>query len=293
MATFTHAEAAACQALIALALREDLGELGDVTTLAFISAERRGRAAFVARSPGILAGLPAAALVLRAVDRGATFTALLDDGVTLKRGDRIAVVEGPTRSILTVERTALNFLQRLSGVATQTRKYVDVVAGLKTNLLDTRKTTPGWRLLEKYAVRAGGGLNHRTGLHDMILIKDNHLAALGGDVNPIGTAIRRAREQYPGLPVEVEVESLEQLDRALPFGPDMILLDNMQPEMMRECVRRRDAARSKALLEASGGVTLATLRTIAETGVDRVSVGALTHSAVALDIALDWEPLAA
>ncbi len=287
--SFTPAETAACRALIELTLREDLGEAGDITTRAFIPTERTGRAAFVARSPGVLAGLPAAELVFRAVDPGVVFTRLLAEGTILKRGDRLAIVEGSMRSILSAERTALNFLQRLSGVATQTRKHVDLIAGLKTRLLDTRKTTPGWRLLEKYAVRAGGGHNHRSGLYDMVLIKDNHLAALEGDPDPIATAIRRARERCPGVPVEIEVDSLAQFDRALSCGPDLILLDNMTPDQMRECVKRRDAAHFKVLLEASGGVTLQTLRAIAESGVDRVSVGALTHSAVALDIALDYE----
>jgi nicotinate-nucleotide pyrophosphorylase (carboxylating) len=285
---FSAADAAACRALVALALREDLGEWGDITTLAFIPAEHIGRAAFVARSPGVLAGLPAAEIVFRAVDPGLTFKQLLAESTILKRGDRLATVEGPMRSILTAERTALNFLQRLSGVATQTRKHVDLIAGLKTRLLDTRKTTPGWRLLEKYAVRAGGGHNHRTGLYDMVLVKDNHLAALAGDPDPIATAIRRARESCPAVPVEIEVDSLGQFERALGCGPDTILLDNMTPDQMRECVRRRDAVGSKVLLEASGGVTLQTLRAVAESGVDRVSVGALTHSAVALDIALDY-----
>jgi nicotinate-nucleotide pyrophosphorylase (carboxylating) len=287
--SFSSAESAACRALINLTIREDLGEAGDITTLAFIPAERTGRAAFVARSPGVLAGLPAAELVCRAVDPNLSFKRLCADGTILKRGDRLAMVEGSMRSILTAERTALNFLQRLSGVATQTRKHVDLIAGLKTRLLDTRKTTPGWRLLEKYAVRAGGGHNHRTGLYDMVLIKDNHLAALAGDPDPIATAIRRAREKCPQVPIEVEVDSLAQFDRALACEPDTILLDNMTPDQMRECVRRRDAAGSRVQLEASGGVTLQTLRTVAESGVDRVSVGALTHSAVALDIALDYD----
>ncbi len=289
MSSFSTDETAACGALIALALREDLGETGDVTTIAFIPADRAGRAAFIARSPGVLAGLPAAELVFRAVDRSVKFTRLLEDGTILKRGDRFALVEGQMRSILTAERTALNFLQRLSGVATQTRKHVDLIAGLQTRLLDTRKTTPGWRLLEKYAVRAGGGHNHRTGLHDMALIKDNHLAALGNDPDPVGTAIRQARQCCPKLPVEIEVDSLALFDRALACGPDMILLDNMTPDQMHECVRRRDAAGAKVLLEASGGITLQTLRAVAESGVDRVSVGALTHSASALDIALDYD----
>jgi nicotinate-nucleotide pyrophosphorylase (carboxylating) len=228
-------------------------------------------------------------MVLRAVDAGLKFEPLLTDGSILQQGDRIATVTGSMRSILVCERTALNFLQRLSGIATLARKFVDLVAGLPVQLLDTRKTTPGWRLLEKYAVRIGGGHNHRVGLHDMVLIKDNHLPALAGNADPIGTAVRRARASVqPGTLVEVEVESLDQLDRALACGPDIILLDNMTLEQLRDCVRRRNATGVKVLLEASGGVNLQTVRAIAETGVDRISVGALTHSAAALDIALDY-----
>lgn len=289
MSTFTPSETAACRALIELALREDLGEQGDLTSLAFLPPDQMGNATLVARSPGILAGLPAAALVVAMVDPRIEFQPLREDGAALQPGERIATVRGPMRSILTAERTALNFVQRLSGVATQTRRYVDLVAGLPVHLLDTRKTTPGWRLLEKYAVRAGGGHNHRTGLFDMVLIKDNHLAALAHEPDPIAAAVDRARRSAPGVPIEVEVDSLEQLDRALACGPEMILLDNMPPPLLREAVQRRNAAGSKSLLEASGGVNLQTLRAIAETGVDRISVGALTHSATALDIGLDYD----
>jgi nicotinate-nucleotide pyrophosphorylase (carboxylating) len=193
------------------------------------------------------------------------------------------------RSVLSGERTALNFLQHLSGIATQTHRYVDAVAGLKCQVLDTRKTLPGWRLLEKYAVRCGGGHNHRVGLFDGVLIKDNHLRALGLGKKEIRTAVEAARRLHgPAVPVEIEVDNLAELDEALRCGPDIVLLDNMPPEPMREAVRRRDAVAPRVRLEASGGVTLATVRAIAETGVDRVSVGALTHSAPALDIALDY-----
>jgi nicotinate-nucleotide pyrophosphorylase (carboxylating) len=287
--SFTPDEAAACRALVGLALREDLGDVGDITTLAFIPSIQAGAATIVARAPGVLAGLPIAEETARIVDPALTFRSLVSDGAILERGDRIATISGSMRSILVAERTMLNFLQRLSGVATLTRKYVDAVAGLSVQILDTRKTTPGWRLLEKYAVRAGGGHNHRVGLYDMVLIKDNHLRALSSDVDPIGTAIRMARAKVgPIVPVEVEVESFDQFDRALSCKPDMILLDNMSIEQLRECVRRRNAVGSKVLLEASGGVTLETLRGIAATGVDRISVGALTHSATTLDIALDY-----
>jgi nicotinate-nucleotide pyrophosphorylase (carboxylating) len=244
---------------------------------------------FVARSPGVLAGLPAVTLVFGALDPRVTVEPLIQDGKALQRGSQLAALSGPMRSILSGERVALNFLQHLSGIATQTRQYVDAVAGLKCQVLDTRKTLPGWRLLEKYAVRCGGGHNHRIGLFDGVLIKDNHLSALGRGKKEIRAAVEAARGLHgPAVPVEVEVENLTELDEALRCGPEIVLLDNMAPELMREAVRRRDAMAPKVLLEASGGVTLATIRAIAETGMDRVSVGALTHSAPALDIALDY-----
>jgi nicotinate-nucleotide pyrophosphorylase (carboxylating) len=287
LTVFTAAETAACSRLLALALEEDLDAVGDLTSQAVIPETLSGRAAFVARAPGVLAGLPAAALVCAAVEPRLQFTPLREDGKAIAPGEHLATVAGPMRGILAAERTALNFLQRLCGVATQTRRHVEAVAGLPCRILDTRKTTPGWRLLEKYAVRQGGGHNHRMGLYDGILIKDNHLAALGPG-KAITQAVRSARDHAGHtVPLEIEVDSLEQLDEALRCGPDIVLLDNMPPEQMREAVRRRNAAAPGVLLEASGGVTLATLRAIAETGVDRVSIGALTHSAVALDIALD------
>jgi nicotinate-nucleotide pyrophosphorylase (carboxylating) len=288
MSHFSADEAAACRRLVELALAEDLGPTGDRTSQALIPAEQMGRAAFVARAPGVLAGLPAAQLVLAAVDPALTLEVHTPDGSPVERGTKLATVAGPLRSILVAERTALNFLQRLSGVATLTRKYADAVAGLKAKVLDTRKTTPGWRLLEKYAVRMGGGANHRIGLYDGILIKDNHLAGLGE--SPVGRAVELARS-YPGnagLPVEVEVDTLVQLDAALAVRPEIVLLDNMPPEQLRAAVARRDERSPQTLLEASGGVNLQTIRAIAETGVDRVSVGALTHSAAALDIGLDY-----
>ena len=290
MSSFTPTEAAACRALVALALAEDLGPSGDRTSDALIPASQQGRAAFVARAPGVLAGLPAVELVLAAVDPALTLNTHVHDSTALDRGTRIATVAGPLRSILIAERTALNFLQRLSGVATLTRRYVEAVAGTKAQVLDTRKTTPGWRLLEKYAVRMGGGANHRIGLYDGILIKDNHIAGLGDPA----TAVRRAVEQaraHPGnagLRVEVEVDSLAQLDQALAARPEIVLLDNMTTEQLRAAVARRDAVSPATRLEASGGVTLATVRGIAETGMDRISVGAFTHSAPALDVALDY-----
>jgi nicotinate-nucleotide pyrophosphorylase (carboxylating) len=288
--SFTAAEQAAFERLARLALEEDLGPAGDLTSQAVIPPDLTGRAVLVARSPGVLAGLPAAVGVFTLVDAGLAFEAHKQDGEALHPKDRLLTVSGRMRSILAGERTALNFLQRLSGVATQTRRYVEALAGLPCRVLDTRKTTPGWRLLEKYAVRCGGGHNHRMGLHDGVLIKDNHLAALGTGREVVREAVRLARERYgASVPLEIEVDDLAQFDMALAAGPDIVLLDNMTPELMREAVRRRNATAPGVLLEASGGVTLATVRAIAESGVDRVSVGALTHSATALDIALDYQ----
>jgi nicotinate-nucleotide pyrophosphorylase (carboxylating) len=284
------AEVAACSRLVELALAEDLGETGDRTSTALIPSNQRGRAAFVARGAGVVAGLPAAALVCDAAVPLLALEVHVPDGTAFTGRTKLATLTGPLRSILIAERTALNFLQRLSGVATLTRKYVEAVGGLKAKVLDTRKTTPGWRLLEKYAVRMGGGTNHRMGLHDGILIKDNHLAGLGDPATAVRRAVELARA-FPGnagLPVEVEVDSLDQLEQVLPVRPEIVLLDNMPPELLRTAVARRDAVSPGTLLEASGGVTLTTIRAIAETGVDRISVGALTHSAPALDIGLDY-----
>ncbi len=287
MSTFSPDEAAACRRLIEFAIVEDLGATGDRTSLATIPATTHGAAAFVARCPGVLAGLPAAAMVAHAIDPTIAFTVIVHDGAVVTQGLKLAMVSGSLRAILAAERIALNFLQRLSGVATLTRRFVDAVAGTQTRILDTRKTTPGWRLLEKYAVRMGGGANHRMGLYDGVLIKDNHLAGLGGDIKK---AIETARE-YPGnhgLPVEVEVDTLEQLEIALGARADIVLLDNMNRDQLRTAVNLRDAKAPGILLEASGGVNLETVQEIAATGVDRISVGALTHSAPALDIALDY-----
>jgi nicotinate-nucleotide pyrophosphorylase (carboxylating) len=286
---FNPAEVEACTSLAERALDEDLGDGGDLTCQALIPEDLAGKAVLVARSPGVLAGLPAAEIVFELVDPAVRFQPEIEDGSPVGPGTRLAVVSGPMRAILMGERTALNFLQRLSGVATQTRRYVDLVADLPCRILDTRKTTPGWRLLEKYAVRCGGGHNHRMGLNDGVLIKDNHLAALGTGPEVVAEAVRLARQKYgQTVPLEVEVDNLEQLDRALAAGPDVVLLDNMGPEHLREAVRRRNAVAPGVLLEASGGINFTTLRPIAQTGVDRISIGALTHSAVALDIALDY-----
>lgn len=296
--TFSGPEKENCFQLITLALREDLDGKGDLTSEAILSDDLQGQAVFVARARGVVAGLPAASYVLgRVADLRAQsgtstfFDPVLKDGEFVAAGSQLATVKGPMRLLLTMERTALNFLQRLSGVATQTRRFVDAVAGLPVKILDTRKTTPGWRLLEKYAVRCGGGHNHRIGLYDGILIKDNHLAPIGSGPDAITKAIRAAREKVGHIvPVEVEVDTLDQFDAALAAKPDIVLLDNMTLDQMREAVCRRNAVAPDVLLEASGGVNLDTVRGIAETGVDRISVGALTHSATALDIALDYLP---
>ena len=293
---FTDVERAACRTLIQLALAEDFGPIGDVTLQALVASRGSGSALFVARSPGVLAGLEAAAMTYHALDPAVKFERFREDGEFLSKGDHVARVSGSVETLLLGERTALNFVQRMSGVATMTRSFVDAVAGTSARIVDTRKTTPGFRRLEKYAVRCGGADNHRIGLFDMILIKDNHLVALrsADPAAAVAEALRRARaycaSHDPSLPVMIEVESLAQLDAALAGRPNFVLLDNMPLADMAESVQRRNATAPGVRLEASGGVTLTTVRAIAETGVDRISVGALTHSAPAWDLALDFEP---
>jgi len=280
--------------LVDLALAEDLGAGGDVTATATIPAGATGSARVVARTTGVVAGLPVAALVVAAFGPDLTFEPSLRDGDWVGSDVILARVDGSIRALLAAERTLLNFLQRLSGVATLTARFVAEVKGTKAVILDTRKTTPGWRALEKYAVRCGGGTNHRIGLSDAILIKDNHLACLQDGGDPIGQALRAARAAgVPNLKfIEVEVDDFDQLDRALECRPDIILVDNLGPEALAEAVRRRDERAPAVLLEASGGVTLATVGALARSGVDRISVGALTHSAPALDIGLDYGEVA-
>ncbi len=266
------------------ALAEDLGLMGDITTRATIPANATAAARFVARRPGAVSGLALARAAFRALDPAVTFEALRADGGAADAGTVLARVSGSARAILSAERVALNFLGRMSGVATLTRKYVDAIQGLSAKIADTRKTTPGLRAFEKYAVRCGGGHNHRAGLFDAVLIKDNHIAAAGG----VSQAIEAARAAAGHMvKIEVEVDTLGQLDEALGHPIDAILLDNMSLDLLREAVRRVDG---RAVTEASGGVTLETVRAIAETGVDLISVGALTHSAPVLDIGLDFEP---
>lgn len=271
------------EAAVRAALLEDFGRSGDVTSLATIPAQAQARAAFNARKPGVLSGLDVAAAAFRLVDPAVRFSALKADGDALKPKDRVATVEGPARAILTAERVALNFMGRMSGVATLTRAYVDAVKGTRASIADTRKTTPGLRAFEKYAVRCGGGMNHRFGLDDAVLIKDNHIAVAGG----VAAALRAAKRQVGHLvKIEIEVDTLAQLDQVIAEGADVVMLDNMSPANMAEGVRRV-AGRMK--VEASGGVSLDTVRAIAEAGVDIISIGALTHSAPVLDLGLDVE----
>ena len=291
-ARFGDAERQAAEALIALALTEDLGIAGDITAEATIKAHLEGRGAIISREPGVLCGLPVVSLLGHEMGLSAGWQVLAADGTRLERGFKVARITGRVRDLLAFERTALNFLQRLSGVATLTRRFVDAVAGTKAVILDTRKTTPGWRILEKYAVRCGGGTNHRTGLYDAVLIKDNHLAALAeaGEPDPIGLAVARGRAMGKKASfVEVEVDSLEQLRRALECRPDIVLVDNFTTDRMREAVQMRDKLAAEVLIEASGGVNLDTVRGMAEAGVDRISVGALDSFSAALDLALDYE----
>lgn len=275
--------------LISLALNEDLGTAGDVTSRAFIPTESVSRARIVSRCDCIASGIAIASEVFRRVDETLTITAHAAEGERLSPGSVLLEISGPTRSILSGERTALNFLGRLCGIATLSRRYADAVKGTGVTLLDTRKTTPGWRLLEKQAVKAGGCTNHRMGLHDAVLVKDNHLAALG-DLSLLPPVITGLRTAHPGLPIEIEADRLDQVKTLLGMqGIDVILLDNMSPAQMSEAVALRNKLAPAVLLEASGGVTLASIPEIAATGVDRISVGALTHSATNADLSLELE----
>ncbi len=294
--------------LIDLALAEDLGSSHrstqlDCTTESVVTGDVDGQARFVARQPGVICGLVVCRLVVNRIDRPLSLENLVADGQSVSAGEPIAVLTGRARDILVTERTCLNFLGRLSGISTLTRQFVDRVRGTNAKLYDTRKTTPAWRRLEKYAVRCGGGENHRMGLFDAVLIKDNHLAMLARlqdcSSSAVEQAIQSARRWIDAnahrLPhgkqtkLQIEVDRHDQLRRALAEHPDMILLDNMDIDELRESVRLRDETAPQVLLEASGGVSLETVGKIAQTGVDRISVGALTHSAVNLDIGLDWE----
>jgi nicotinate-nucleotide pyrophosphorylase (carboxylating) len=272
---------AAVVEVVRRALAEDLDAAGDVTTVATVPATLVGAADLVARRDGVAAGLPVAALVFETVAQGRVRTEYgTADGATVTAGEVLATVRGPVRDLLTAERTALNLLGHLSGIATLTRTWVDAVAGTGAHIRDTRKTLPGLRMLEKYAVRCGGGVNHRMSLSDAALVKDNHIAAADGVV----AAFRSVRERYPDLPLEVEADTVAQACAVIDAGADLVLLDNMSPDELREVVAY---ARGRARLEASGGLRLADARTVAQTGVDYLAVGALTHSAPVLDIGLD------
>lgn len=277
------------QTLIQLALAEDIGS-GDVTSLYFIPANRVARAFVAMRCDGVVSGVEIAARVFTQVDPTLDVEILIPDGSKVSSGALLIHVEGSARSILTAERTALNFLQHLCGIATLTAAYVDAIKGTRACILDTRKTTPGYRMLEKQAVLDGGGTNHRMGLYDRAMVKDNHLVADGG-LQAIQEAILTLKENLTGIEVELEADHLEQVRAFLGLdGIDHILLDNMNPEQLREALALR-GDKSKPLFEASGGVTLETVREIAETGVDFISVGALTHSAPSLDVGLDFTPI--
>jgi nicotinate-nucleotide pyrophosphorylase (carboxylating) len=269
--------------LIGLALTEDVGP-GDWTTEWTVDPTKPGEAVVVAKEPLVVAGTEVASEVFQRVEASLAVEVVSPDGTSVEAEGVVVRVRGPLRGILTGERVALNFLGRLSGIATLTRRYVDAVAGTGARVLDTRKTTPGWRMLEKAAVRVGGGDNHRLGLHDMVMVKDNHLVAAGG----LAEAVSRIRERNRrGLEVEVEVDTLEQLEELLPLGVDRVLLDNMDLVTLRKAVRRiRMLGEGRPLAEASGNVTLETVRGVAETGVDFISVGALTHSAPRSDLSL-------
>jgi nicotinate-nucleotide pyrophosphorylase (carboxylating) len=271
----------AVERIVRAALAEDLGpDWLDVTSLATIPAEQTGTGDLVARAPGVVAGLAVASAVYDTVDRTVECDLKARDGAPVARGDRLATVAGPVRSLLTAERTALNLLSRISGVATHTRAWADALAGTKATVLDTRKTTPGLRILEKYAVRAGGGTNKRMGLYDVAMIKDNHKLAAGG----LAAAYRRVRAAFPRVPIQVEVTTVAEAVEAAEAGADFLLCDNMPPDLLREVVA---AVGDRCELEATGGLTLAAAREYAETGVDYLSVGALTHSSPILDIAFD------
>jgi len=288
---FTADDQQAALLLIQTALEEDLQGRDDITSRLMIPEQARGNLRIVSRQPGVLSGGVLVPFVLNQLADKTDSRALLADGSLLQPGTVIAHLSGSLRTLLTAERTVLNFLTLLSGVATLTHRFVEAAAGTRTQILDTRKTLPGLRALQKYAVRCGGGVNHRIGLYDAVLVKDNHLAFYrqqhGGS---LAEAVRHVRtEAPPGMVVEFEVDSLQQLEELLPGSPDIVLLDNMPVPQLLEAVRLRDSLAPQVLLEASGGIRLGNVAEIARTGIDRISVGALTHSAPALDIGFDWD----
>jgi nicotinate-nucleotide pyrophosphorylase (carboxylating) len=275
-----------CHSIIQAALAEDIGS-GDATTLSLVPADALATALVVSRQAAVVCGVEVAAETFRQLDPQVQVEGLVNDGGKVGAGDPVLRVHGKARALLTGERVALNFLQRLSGIATQTSRYVEAVKPYLVQILDTRKTTPLLRALEKYAVVCGGGANHRFGLFDRVMMKDNHLAFWAAATGAgLDAALAAARQAYPELAVEVEVDRLEQLDEVLPSKPDWVLLDNMTPEQVRICVER---CRGICKVEVSGGITLETVAHYADTGADAISVGALTHSVTAIDFGLDWE----
>jgi nicotinate-nucleotide pyrophosphorylase (carboxylating) len=287
---FTEVEQTAALQLLRIGLHEDVADVGDLTCRALIGAAEQAEVHVVARESGVIAGLPIGGMIFRELSKRVAWVEDVADGAQVEPDQVIARVVGPMAPILTGERTALNFLTHLSGIATLTRQFVDEVAGTNAVILDTRKTLPGWRILAKYAVRAGGGTNHRMGLYDGVLIKDNHIASWSAQIgnSVLSESVRQARESAPGVSVEIEVDTLGQLRDVLEGHPDIVLLDNMSVDQLRQATEIRDEIASQVLLEASGGVTLESVRSIAETGVDRISIGALTHSAPNFDIAFDF-----
>lgn len=287
-----------CRAIVRLAIAEDLGGSQDWTTVSLVPAERQGAANVVTREAGIVAGMPAVATVIDEMAAKLTAEIAVVDGQQVAAGATLATLQGNVRDLLTLERTLLNLLSRLMGVATLSNQYATKVEGTAARVYDTRKTTPGWRRLEKYAARCGGAANHRMGLYDAVLIKDNHLAQRGQQASDAASAVRDARQFLQNqhdqldaaeLVVEIEVDTLEQFAAVLEAKPDIVLLDNMSLDELRQAVQTRDATAPNVQLEASGGVNLNTIAEIAATGVERISVGALTHSARSLDIGLDWQ----
>ena len=286
--------------LVRLAIREDLERFQDWTTVSLVPAGATGKASAVSREDGIAAGMLVGSVVLEEIESDVAWRPLLKDGDNVTAGTKLAEIEGSARDLLTAERTILNVMGRLCGIATQTRRYVAAVAGTRARVCDTRKTTPAWRRLEKFAVRCGGGLNHRIGLYDAILIKDNHIAFCGEQTQSMSPAdaVRRSREFVENCDairnksefiIEIEVDSMAQLENVLPSMPDIVLLDNMSLDQLAASVEIRNTIAPSVYLEASGGVNLETIGDIARTGVDRISVGALTHSAPNFDIGFDWK----
>lgn len=287
---FDQDSAYAAVTLTRMSLNEDLRDVGDVTCLSTIPADLQATVQIASRESGAICGLPLIPIVFRELDSDVNASITVQDGDKVQRGTVVARLTGPVRALLTGERTILNFMTHLSGIASRTAQFVDAVAGTKARILDTRKTLPGYRALQKYAVRCGGGTNHRMGLFDGVLIKDNHLAARGDSACASAVADARRYMMATGrnTSIEIEVDTLEQLRDALKEKPEIVLLDNMSPEQLQKAVALRDQHGPTTLLEASGGITLQTVRSVAETGVERISVGGLTHSSPALDLGFDW-----